>query len=66
MVCIAIYVLAVRVNEQAVVVEELKERLEERDASRQVAVADEALARLRAQGEKLSAAEADDDSKKEN
>ena len=55
MVSFAVYRLALRVNEQEIEVEDLKERLEEQDAGAQKAAADEALERLRAQGAAVSA-----------
>ena len=61
LVCFTVYRLALRVNEDALAVEELKEALEERDASAQRAVADEALGRLRAQADAMIAGESRED-----
>lgn len=58
MVSFALYRLALRVNEGAIEVEELKEQLEEQDASGQKAVADAALERLRARGAQMASADA--------
>ena len=54
LVAFALTRIALRVNTDAAEVEELKERLEEQDAWRERAAADEALERLRAAGAKLS------------
>ena len=56
MIAFALYRYALRVNTAADEVEELKERLEELDASAQRAAADEALERLQAQAAALVAA----------
>ena len=50
MVCFAVYRLAVRVNEDALELDELKALLEEQDAAAQRAAADDALSRLQARG----------------
>lgn len=57
MIAFALYRYALRVNTAADEVEELKERLEELDASAQRAAADEALERLQAQAAALVAAD---------
>lgn len=57
MIAFALYRYALRVNTAADEVEELKERLEELDASAQRATADEALERLQAQAAALVAAD---------
>lgn len=57
MIAFALYRYALRVNSAADEVEELKERLEELDASAQRAAADEALERLQAQAAALVATE---------
>lgn len=54
LVSFAVYRLALRVNEQAIEVEELKERLEEQDASAQKAAADDALERLRVKADAVA------------
>lgn len=54
LVAFALTRIALRINSDAAEVEELKERLEEQDAWRERAAADEALERLRAAGAKLS------------
>ena len=59
LVAFALTRIALRINSDAAEVEELKERLEEQDAWRERAAADEALERLRAAGAKLSAPAAD-------
>ena len=55
MIAFALYRYALRVNTAADEVEELKERLEELDASAQRAAADEALERLQTQAAALVA-----------
>lgn len=54
MVAFALTRIALRINSDAAAVEELKERLEEQDAWRERAAADEALERLRAAGAKMT------------
>lgn len=56
MVSYAVYRLALHVNEQSELVDELKERLEEQDAGVQKAAADDALERLRRAGGEVVAA----------
>lgn len=59
LVAFALTRLALRINAQALEVEELKEQLEEQDAWRSRAAADEALERLRAHGAAVAGFDAD-------
>ncbi len=60
MIAFALYQIACRVNTDALAVEALKQQLEEQDARRERAAADEALERLRAAGAQLVQNASDD------